>query len=190
MYGLFQRAAAALCALLMSMLLLVACTATIQDKPAALLEPALAPREQATLAALGHNPAVLRPLPGSPLQSTGVAGQSTAVAQPTSVEATGAAGERLFVNLGCIGCHRFEAGAVGPSLQGVYGSTVQLANGETVTADEAYIRNSIINPKAQIVAGYPEVMPSYQNRVSEEELTQLVAYIQSLAPQAQGRGNE
>ncbi len=70
----------------------------------------------------------------------------------------------------------------GPSLRGVYGSRVQLAGGQTVLADDAYIRESILNPNAKIVAGYkPNVMPSFQGQITEEGILQLVVYIKSLA---------
>jgi cytochrome c oxidase subunit 2 len=57
---------------------------------------------------------------------------------------------------------------------------VSLASGEKVTADEAYVRESIVNPAVKVVAGYQPVMPTYQGLVSEEGLMQLVAYIQTL----------
>jgi cytochrome c oxidase subunit 2 len=60
------------------------------------------------------------------------------------------------------------------------GRAVPLQNGETVLADEAYVRESILTPAAKIVAGYQPVMPAYQGQVTEEALFQLIAYIQSL----------
>lgn len=99
-----------------------------------------------------------------------------------------AAGERLFTSLGCAGCHRMEAGGVGPSLVGIFGTEEQLENGSSVTVDEAYLRNSILNPNAEIVAGYEPIMPAYEGRVSEEELEQLIAYIRSLDDQADEGG--
>ena len=63
-----------------------------------------------------------------------------------------------------------------------------LATGETVRADEAYIRESILNPRAKLVAGYGPIMPTFQGQLSEEELTQLVAYIKSLAQKPAGGG--
>jgi cytochrome c oxidase subunit II len=91
-----------------------------------------------------------------------------------------AAGEKLFRDLACITCHRGDSGARGPDLKGVFGSTVQLADGSAVTADEGYVRESIVNPVAKVVAGYQPVMPTFQGVVSEEQLMQLVAYVQSL----------
>jgi cytochrome c oxidase subunit 2 len=63
----------------------------------------------------------------------------------------------------------------------LYGATQKLNDGSTVTADENYLRESILNPNAKIVAGYAPVMPSYQGQISEDQLNQLIAYIKSLA---------
>ena len=63
----------------------------------------------------------------------------------------------------------------------MYGSNVVLNNGQTVIADEGYIRESILNPQAKIVTGFGPIMPSFQGQLSEEQLLQLVAYIKSLS---------
>ena len=101
-----------------------------------------------------------------------------------SGEATGGslatAGERLFQELACATCHKEEDQGRGPSLDGVYGSSVKLATGGSMLADEAYIRASILTPAAQITAGYQPVMPTYQGLVNEEKLFQLIAYIKEL----------
>ena len=100
-----------------------------------------------------------------------------------------AAGEKLFQDLACITCHRSDSEGRGPRLEGVFGHPVSLASGERVMADEAYVRESIVNPAARVVAGYQPVMPTYQGLVSEEGLMQLVAYIQSLGgPATAGPG--
>ncbi|HSX81505.1 MAG TPA: cytochrome c, partial [Candidatus Saccharimonadia bacterium] len=98
-----------------------------------------------------------------------------------------AAGERLFQQLGCATCHRPEGTGVGPALVGLFGQTVRLQNGETVLADEAYIRESVLNPTAKIVAGYQPLMPTFQGLISEEGLLQLIAYIRSLGGGKTGR---
>jgi cytochrome c oxidase subunit 2 len=91
-------------------------------------------------------------------------------------------GERLFEQLGCASCHLTERAGRGPSLRGVYGTRVQLAGGQTAQADDAFIRESILNPNAKVITGYKaNVMPSYQGQVSEEQILQLVVYIKSLA---------
>jgi cytochrome c oxidase subunit 2 len=90
------------------------------------------------------------------------------------------AGEKLFTELNCVTCHRPDHAGRGPVLQGIFGRPVKLASGDTVVADEAYVRESIVNPAARVVAGYQPVMPTYQGQVSEEQLIALVAYIESL----------
>lgn len=93
------------------------------------------------------------------------------------------AGERLFSQMQCNTCHFAGPGARGPLLEGVFGSPVRLADGRTVTADENYVRESILNPAAKVVAGYRPVMPTYAGQLSEEQVLQLVAYIKSLGKQ-------
>lgn len=97
-----------------------------------------------------------------------------------------AAGEKLFTELNCVTCHKTDSTGRGPVLDGVYGRAVKLASGETVTADDVYLRESIVNPAAKVVEGYQPVMPTYQGQVSEENILALIAYIQSLkgAPSA------
>ena len=91
-----------------------------------------------------------------------------------------AAGERLFRENGCITCHLSDRTGPAPSLLGVYGSMVHLTNGQTLIADDAYIRESILSPAAKVVNGYKPVMPSFQGQLSEEQIVNLVAYIRSL----------
>jgi cytochrome c oxidase subunit 2 len=91
-----------------------------------------------------------------------------------------AAGEKLFTELNCVTCHRPDNAGRGPVLAGIFGRPVKLANGETVVADEAYVRESIVTPAAKVAAGYQPVMPTFQGQVSEEQLIAIVAYIQSL----------
>src|SRR5690606_13282192 len=79
------------------------------------------------------------------------------------------AGEELFSNLGCESCHRADGSGAGPSLVGLWGEQVELASGQTVTADIDYIRRSILDPQADIVAGYPAIMPTYSGQINEEE---------------------
>jgi cytochrome c oxidase subunit II len=89
-------------------------------------------------------------------------------------------GEDLFVAKACHTCHREDSTARAPQLWGLLGSTVRLEGGQTATADERYIRESIVNPAAKIVAGYQPIMPTYRGQVSEEEIIQLIRYIGSL----------
>ncbi|HTZ96399.1 MAG TPA: cytochrome c oxidase subunit II [Terriglobales bacterium] len=89
-------------------------------------------------------------------------------------------GQTIFQQLGCPTCHRFDVQGRGPNLVGIFGKPVQLEDGRTVTADENYIRESILSPSAKVVQGFKPIMPVFQGLVSEEQLTALVAYIKSL----------
>lgn len=101
-------------------------------------------------------------------------------AKPEDQQAAMAAGgAELFKKLGCVSCHRAQAGALGPSLAGLFGHNVSLQDGSTVVADEDYIRESILNPQAKIVAGYQPIMPTFKGLVNEEQLMQLIAYIKT-----------
>lgn len=97
-------------------------------------------------------------------------------AGPTLVDS----GRQLFDQLGCGGCHAPGSGVNAPSLSGLFGSQVKLDTGQTVTADENYIRESILYPQRKIVAGYQPIMPTFEGRISEEQVLQLIAYIKSL----------
>jgi cytochrome c oxidase subunit II len=92
-----------------------------------------------------------------------------------------AEGEKLFSSLACQTCHRADSAGRGPRLDGLFGNTVALSDGGSVVADADYIRESIVTPSAKVVAGYQPIMPTFQGQVTEEQLLQLVAYIQSLA---------
>ena len=92
-----------------------------------------------------------------------------------------AAGEKLFNDLACNTCHQEGPQGRGPALAGVYGKPVELQGGGTVTADDAYIRESIVNPQAKVVNGFQPIMPTFQGLVTEEQLLQLIAYIRSLS---------
>jgi cytochrome c oxidase subunit 2 len=89
-----------------------------------------------------------------------------------------AAGAHLFTQYGCVNCHSSQA----PSLAGIYGRQQLLSDNTHVLVDDNYLRESILNSRAKIVAGYPPIMPSYQGQLSEEQINQLLAYIKSLAP--------
>jgi len=100
-------------------------------------------------------------------------------------------GEKLFTELGCVTCHRSDTQSRGPSLVGVYGKPVMLEDGRTVTADENYIRESIVDPGAKIVNGFKPVMPTFQGQISDEQLNALVAYVKSLGqPQTSQTGGK
>ena len=107
---------------------------------------------------------------------------ATAVAGGLAAE-----GRALFTRFGCGGCHNVGPGTGGgtvraPSLVGLYGSPVPLSDGTVVIADDRYIRDSILNPGAQVVASYENLMPNFSGQLAEEDVIKLIAYIKSLAP--------
>ena len=84
-----------------------------------------------------------------------------------------------FRELGCSGCHTPGASVNAPSLHGLIGREVHLQDGRTIVADENYVRDSILVPKKDVVAGFVPVMPSFAGQVSEEDIQALVAFIRS-----------
>ena len=90
------------------------------------------------------------------------------------------AGQKLFNDLACNTCHRPDAQGRGPVLQNLFGKTVELASGERVVVDEAYIRESILNPQAKVTLGFQPIMPTFQGLVTEEGLLELIEYVKSL----------
>jgi protein SCO1/2 len=99
-------------------------------------------------------------------------------ALPQSDQTNDSPGARLYASRGCVACH--AQGAVAPALKGCFGSLVLLDDGRTVLADEAYLRQATLDPGAKGVAGYPRMMPSYRGQLTDQELNQLVVYIESL----------
>jgi len=89
-------------------------------------------------------------------------------------------GQQLFQQLACVTCHLNDGTGRGPSLAGVYGSKVELANGAGVVADDGYIRESILTPQMKLVSGFQPVMPTFQGLVNEEGVMSLIEYIKSL----------
>lgn len=98
----------------------------------------------------------------------------------TDTTGLASAGEKLFTQYGCSGCHQPKGGGVGPALAGIYGKQIPLSDGSFATADDRYINDSIVLPKLQIAAGYPPVMPSFRGQLSEGEIFSIIAYIKSL----------
>lgn len=94
------------------------------------------------------------------------------------------AGGKLFVSKGCQVCHSGLPGALGPKLNGVFGSKVKLMDGREVVADEDFMRESILNSQATIVAGFAPVMPIFKGQLTEDEVMQLLAYIKTLKAEA------
>jgi cytochrome c oxidase subunit 2 len=90
-------------------------------------------------------------------------------------------GERLVNKAGCLNCHAVSGKEkIGPNLQGLYGSKIPLADGKTVTGDEEYLRESLEDPGAKIVKGYPNVMPTYKTSMRPEEIRAVVEYLKTL----------
>ena len=100
-------------------------------------------------------------------------------------ESPEAAGEKLYLQDGCGTCHTADGTGPGPTLLGLYGQPVKLTTGESVTADDAYIRESILAPRAKIVAGYAPIMPTFQGILTEDQVLALITYVKSLSTPAQ-----
>ena len=90
-------------------------------------------------------------------------------------------GERIVKNAGCLNCHAIEGKEkIGPNFRGVYGSKVPLEGGQSVTADEEYLRESIVEPGARLVKGYPNVMPTYKTSMPPDDVRAAVEYLKTL----------
>lgn len=91
-------------------------------------------------------------------------------------------GQTLSTGLGCVACHTVDGSpGVGPSWQGMWGRTETLTNGNTVIVDEAYFRESLVDPPRKMVAGYPNVMLRYF--LEDEEIIALMEFAKQLSPQ-------
>lgn len=89
-------------------------------------------------------------------------------------------GEAIFTQK-CTACHNSTTERkVGPGLLGVFGSEREFESGKKLVADENYIRESILNPSAQVVKGFPNAMTPFQGQISEQELTGVIEYLKSL----------
>jgi cytochrome c oxidase subunit 2 len=129
-------------------------------------------------------------------QHSGMVG-SIVVLEPAQYEAwinggpagpLSATGEKIFAELGCATCHRSDTQGRGPNLHGVFGKPVQLEDGRTLTADENYLRECILDPGAKRVKGFQPIMPTFQGLVTEEQVNALVAYIKSISEAKQSQG--
>ncbi len=97
-----------------------------------------------------------------------------------------ASGQRLYAQLGCSACHEGTNTARAPTLVGLAGAPVPLAQGGTAIADDAFIRGKILNPDQDKIAGYKQVMPTYKGVIKEDEMNQLVAFIRNGVTAAPG----
>ncbi|MEM6689588.1 MAG: cytochrome c oxidase subunit II [Planctomycetota bacterium] len=94
-------------------------------------------------------------------------------------------GENLYQNRGCKGCHSLDGSRMtGPTWQNMFGYERDLANGDKVVADENYLRESVLYPKAKVAAGYQPVMPSYKGQLSDDDLYCLIEYMKTLSDKA------
>ncbi len=90
-------------------------------------------------------------------------------------------GEKLYKTQVCFTCHSTDGSKVlGPSFKGLWGKTEILESGKTVVVDEAYIKESILNPLKELVKGYPPSMPSYQGRITDIQIQQIIEYIKTI----------
>jgi cytochrome c oxidase subunit II len=99
-------------------------------------------------------------------------------------------GRQRFLQFQCVTCHTGDSQARAPNLEVLYNRPVHLQDGRTVIADENYLRESILNPRAKVVAGYEPIMPTFQGVVKEDELLELLAFIKALPPGGTPRRNE
>lgn len=107
-----------------------------------------------------------------------VAGTENKPAKPAIDPALVQIGQAVFTMYRCAGCH--VEGSIHPPLAGKYGTRVNLEGGETVLFDDDYIRESIVSPNAKVAAGYKPIMPPYKDRITDDEIKQIILYIRSL----------
>jgi cytochrome c oxidase subunit 2 len=101
------------------------------------------------------------------------------------------AGRKLYQSRGCAQCHSVDgSGGIGPTFKGLFGHKVALRGGGQALADEDYVRESILEPMAKIVAGFEPVMPTYKGRLKDQEITALIAYLKTLAAENQPAAEE
>jgi cytochrome c oxidase subunit II len=110
------------------------------------------------------------------------------LASGSSVPGLAQQGFALFREHGCSGCHAAGSTVHAPQLDGLLGSTVHLQGGRTIVADENYVRDSILAPDKDIVAGFAPIMPSFAGQLSEEQIEALIAYLRSTGESATGTG--
>jgi len=91
-------------------------------------------------------------------------------------------GRKVFLKYRCVSCHSGDGEARAPVLEDLFGRPVVLNDGRVVKADEDYIRESILYPSAKIVAGYDNIMPTFQGEIDQQEIFQLIAWLESLKP--------
>lgn len=108
--------------------------------------------------------------------------ESKTPGMPGTPESPLVLGKSLFGRLGCAACHVRNSAVLAPRLDGLWGRPTRLTGGTQRIVDEAYIRESILDPQAEVVAGYvsPSLMPSYRGQVTETDLIHLIEFIRSI----------
>ena len=90
-------------------------------------------------------------------------------------------GAKVYKAKACLTCHKIDGTpAIGPSFKGRFGTQQKLSDGSTITVDENYLRESILNPNAKNAMGFQPVMPSYQGLLKDREIDAVIEYIKSL----------
>jgi cytochrome c oxidase subunit II len=107
------------------------------------------------------------------------AGQGIAATQVGSDQNMVQAGSALFKTYRCDSCHKEDGSGSAPNLRGLFGKSVHLEGGQTTTANESYLRESILTPNARVVKGFQPNMPTFRGQITEDEILQLIAYIKS-----------
>lgn len=120
-----------------------------------------------------------------PLRGAALEGSATPASSSVTKAGDAEAGKKLSVQ--CLGCHTIDGSkSVGPTWKDLYGSEVELEGGAKVTADEAYLTESIKDPNAKVVKGFPaNAMPPYGAILSDQNIADLVAYIKTLSPKGE-----
>jgi cytochrome c oxidase subunit 2 len=115
-------------------------------------------------------------MPSAEYAKWAAAGTAAQAALPPSEK-----GKALLEKFGCLGCHSIDGSAkVGPSFKGLYGSRVSLEDGRPAVADEGFLKESIVDPGARIVKGFPNVMPTFKGQLSDDDISAIIAYLKTL----------
>ena len=109
---------------------------------------------------------------------------STSVSAKTKQQSTGGdkkLGAKVYRTKMCSTCHSIDGTRmVGPSFKGIWGTKVELQDGKSVQIDEAYFRESLLEPAKKLVKGYPPTMPTFKGVLTEKEITDVMTYVKSL----------
>lgn len=91
-------------------------------------------------------------------------------------------GKYLYQQKACIGCHSLDGSkVVGPTFKGLYGRAGKFVDGTDYVADDSYIKESILNPQAHVVEGYPQPspMPPYEGQLGDKEIAAIIEFIKT-----------